>query len=100
MTFRGELVLRGTLKISLYAAIERFISDHVVPEIEKNSVKVAKVELLKKGEDIVDRAVDRAIRELERNGFKSLEELEENPTLVEKLMNKIQNDMISDAESL
>jgi len=99
MTLRGVSVLRITLRITLYAAIERFISDYVVPEIEKNSVKADKEALLKKGEEIVDNAVNRAIKELEKN-FNSLEELEENPELVDDLMSKVQQDMITDAESL
>jgi len=99
MTLLGVRVLRSTLRISLYAAIERFISDHVVPEIEKNSVKADKVALLKKGEEVVDKAVNQAIKELEKN-FDSLEEVEGNPELVDELMSKVQQDMIRDAESL
>ena len=100
MTFRGEVILRGTLRTILYGAMERFVSDHVVPEIEKNSVKANKDALLIKAEGIVDRAVSRAIREIKRHNFNSLDELEEQPELVTDLMDKIQQDMISDAESL
>ena len=100
MTLRGESILRATLRITLYAAIERFISDHVVPEIEKTSVKVDKRKLLKKAEEVVDKSVDRTINELKRNNFNSLEELEKKPALVGRLMRKIQKDMINDAESL
>jgi len=100
MTFTGESVLRGTLRIILYGAMERFISDHVVPEIEKNSVKADKEALLIKAEVIVDKAVSRAIQEIEKNNFDSLEQLENEPELVDRLMTTIQNDMITDAESL
>ena len=100
MTRRGERVLRRVLKTTFYLAMEIFISDHVVPEIERNSVQVDRDELLIRGEEIIDRAVNRAITELEYHHITSLDELEDDPQLVESLMDKIQQDMISDAQSL
>ena len=100
MTIRDERILRRTLESIIYGALERFISDHVTAELEKNSVQVDKNALLQQSEKIVKRAVDKAINELKKNGLTSLEALSENPDLVDNLMTKIQDDMISDAESV
>ena len=100
MTFTEESVLRGSLRIILYDAMERFILEHVVPEIEKTFVKADKEALLIKAEVIADRAVSRAIQEIEKNNFNSLEQLEDDPDLVDSLMTNIQKDMIADAESI
>jgi len=100
MAIRGERFLRRSLQTTLYAAIERFISDHVVPEIERGSVRADKDALLIKAEDIIDRAISRFFRDLENHNINSIEELDDVPELVENLMDRIQQDLIGNAEDL
>lgn len=100
MTIKGEASLRNILRISLYGLIEIFISENVTPELEKNGVKTDKDALLRKSADIVDRAVSKIIKELEKMGVTSVEELDKKPEAVAILMNKIQEELIEDAKSL
>lgn len=100
MTIKGEAGLRNILRTSLYGLIEIFISENVTPELEKNGVKANKDALLTKSADIVERAVSKIIKELEKIGVSSVDELNENPEAVASLMNKIQEELIEDAKSL
>jgi len=96
MTIKGERFLRTVLRETLYGAIERFVSDHLVPEIETSSGQADRDALLIEAEEIIDRAISRAFRELENQNINSIEEIDDVSELVENLMNRIQQDMTRD----
>ena len=98
MTSKDESILRSTIKQVIYGALERFVSDHVTVELEKNSVRLDRESLLEQSEKIVDQTVNKAIKELKKNGFTSLEDVDDNPEVVDNLLTKLQEEIITNAQ--
>lgn len=93
-------LLEKVLTDLCYQVLDRFISDYVVDDIEKNPSQLSKTILLKKSESQIKKSIKKSINSLKKAGITSLELADQNPDIVTKLMNDVQQEVMKDAETV
>lgn len=93
-------LLEKVLTDLCFQVLDRFISDYVVDDIEKNPSQLGKASLLKKSELQINKAIKKSINSLKKAGITSLELANKNPDIVTKLMNDVQQQVMRDAETV
>ena len=90
--------IETVLKQTLYGVTEKFLT-HVIPE-NQDPNELSKDRIMAEAYDYVEKKVPKIITKLEKNGINFVTDIEQNPDVVAKVVDKVEKQMEENAKKL